>query len=73
VPKVRKVEVEKRGVVERRLPDGRVFKVDLDAGVVEVVKKGVREGVAFKEVYFTTLTPEGEFVDDEGVRWRVEE
>jgi len=73
MPKVVKVEVEKRGVVEKRLPDGRVFKVDLDAGVVEVVRKGVRKGVAFKEVYFTSLTPEGEFVDDEGVRWRVEE
>jgi len=72
MPKIEKVEVEKKGVVERRLPDGRVFKVDLDTGVVEVVREGVREGVAFKEVYFTTLTPEEEFVDDEGVRWRVE-
>jgi len=73
MPKIVKVEVEERGVVERRLPDGRVFKVDLDAGVVEVVREGVREGVAFKEVYFTSLTPEEEVVDDEGVRWKVEE
>jgi len=70
---IRKVEVVKKGVVRKKLPDGRVFKVDLDTGVVEVVREGVREGVAFKEVYFTSLTPEGEFVDDEGVRWRVEE
>jgi len=70
--KIGKGEVEERGVVERRLPGGRVFRVDLEAGIVEVVREGVREGVAFKEVYFTTLTPEGEFVDDEGVRWRVE-
>jgi len=71
MPKIVKVKVERKGVVEKELPDGRVFKVDLDAGVVEVVREGVREGVAFKEVYFTSLTPEGEFVDDEGVRWRV--
>jgi len=72
VPKIVKVKVEKKGKVRKQLPE-KVIEVDLDAGVVEVVREGVREGVAFKEVYFTTLTPEGEFVDDEGVRWRVEE
>jgi len=72
VPKIRKVEVEVKGKVRKELPE-KVIEVDLDTGVVEIVREGVREGVAFKEVYFTTLTPEGEFVDDEGVRWRVEE
>jgi len=71
VPKISKVEVEVKRKVRKELPE-KVIEVDLDAGIVTVTREGVRDGVAFKEVYFTGLTPEGEFVDDEGVRWRVE-
>jgi len=72
MPEIRKVEVEVKGKVRKKLPE-KVIEVDLDAGVATVTREGVRDGVAFKEVYFTSLTPDGEFVDDEGVRWRVAE
>jgi len=72
MPEIVMVEVEVKGKVRKELPE-KVIEVDLDTGVVAVTREGVREGVAFKEVYFTSLTPEGEFVDDEGVRWRVVE